>query len=176
MPEAALKSGARPVWFWLVLAGGVIALDQASKLMILAAFQHGEQLALTSFFNLVLAYNPGAAFSFLAGAGGWQKWFFTLIAVAISGWIIYELRQHPEQDEVNFALSLVMGGAIGNVIDRLAYGAVVDFLDFYLSTWHWPAFNVADSAICLGVVLLLWEQMRAGTVKADSTPATSGEH
>lgn len=183
MPEMPAGKS-RPLLFWLVLAGGVIALDQASKLMILATFRQGEFLPLTGFFNLVLAFNPGAAFSFLADAGGWQKWLFTLLALAVSAWIIQELRQHPEQGLVNFALSLVMGGAIGNVIDRIAYGAVVDFLDFYLGTWHWPAFNVADAAICAGVGLLLWGQLResmrrepirSDVVKADISPTASGE-
>lgn len=174
MPD--MPSGTpRPLLFWLVLAGAVIVLDQASKLAILATFQHGEYLPLTGFFNLVLAFNPGAAFSVLADAGGWQKWLFTFLALAVSGWIIRELRQHPELGRVNFALSLVMGGAIGNVIDRIAYGAVVDFLDFHVGTWHWPAFNVADSAISLGVGLLLWEQMRANAVKGDIALTASGE-
>lgn len=143
---------------WLCLAGGIIALDQISKLWILANFHYGEVLPVTSFFNLLLTYNPGAAFSFLAGAGGWQKWFFTALALGISAWIIAMLREHPEQKFTCTALSLVMGGALGNVIDRLAYGAVVDFLDFYVGTWHWPAFNVADSAICIGAVMMVWEQ------------------
>lgn len=151
---------------WLALAAGVVVLDQATKLAVLARFFHGEVLPVTSFFNLVLAFNPGAAFSFLAGAGGWQKWFFVALALGISAWIILELRRHPGEGRLCLALSLIMGGALGNVIDRFAYGAVVDFLDFYWGGWHWPAFNVADSAICVGAVLMVWDQTFAATVKA----------
>lgn len=151
---------------WLALAGAVILFDQLSKLSVLARFVPGERLEITPFFNLILTYNPGAAFSFLAGAGGWQKWFFTALALGVSGWIISMLRQHAGERLLATALSLIMGGALGNVIDRFAYGAVVDFLDFYAGTWHWPAFNVADSAICLGAALMLWEQLRHSGDKA----------
>lgn len=144
---------------WLALAGGLILVDQLTKLAVLARFQLGESLPLTSFFNLVLVYNPGAAFSFLADAGGWQKWFFVVLALAISGWIVHMLLAHPEQKRQNFALTLILGGAIGNVIDRVMYGAVVDFLDFHVAGWHWPAFNVADSAITIGAVLLVLDQL-----------------
>jgi len=160
MPEPV-----RNFWGWLGLAAGLILLDQLSKQAILACFQPGESLPLTSFIDLVLAYNPGAAFSFLAGAGGWQKWFFVALALTISGWIIRMLRAHPEQKRQNFALTLILGGAIGNVIDRILYGAVVDFLDFHVAGWHWPAFNVADSAITIGAVLLVLDQLQAGRRK-----------
>jgi len=156
---------------WLALAGLVVLADQAAKLAILAGFAPGEVRPVTGFFNLVLVYNPGAAFSFLAGAGGWQKWFFLALAFAISGWIVAMLRRHPDQRLLATALSLVLGGALGNVIDRFAYGAVVDFLDFYLAGWHWPAFNVADSAICLGAVLLIWEQLFAPADQASGSAA-----
>jgi signal peptidase II len=99
--------------------------------------------------------NPGAAFSFLADQPGWQRWFFTILALAVSAWITLELRRHPEHKLLSLALALVMGGALGNVIDRLRFGAVVDFLDFHFAGWHWPAFNVADSAITVGVLLLV---------------------
>ncbi len=115
----------------------------------------------TSFFNLVLVYNRGAAFSFLAGAGGWQREFFTVIALAASVWIIWLLYRHPRQSLFCLALALVLGGALGNVIDRIAIGAVVDFLDFHAYGWHWPAFNVADSAITCGAVLLVWDGLRS---------------
>lgn len=155
---------------WLALAGGLILVDQLTKLAVLARFQLGESLPLTSFFNLVLVYNPGAAFSFLADAGGWQKWFFVLLALGISAWIIHMLWQHPEQKRQNLALTLILGGALGNVIDRIAYGAVVDFLDFYVGGWHWPAFNVADSAITIGAVLLVLDQLFS---RPDKTPDPS---
>lgn len=160
-----LKSGPRLI-HWLALAAGIILLDQATKLAAVAWFSQHGPVAVTRFFNLVLAYNPGAAFSFLAGAGGWQKWFFVALALGISVWIVSELRQHPEERRLCLALSLILGGALGNVIDRFAYGAVVDFLDFHVAGWHWPAFNVADSAICVGAVLMVWDQTFSSTVKA----------
>lgn len=150
---------------WLGLAGGVVVLDQWSKIAILRAFSLGESLEVTSFFNLVLVYNRGAAFSFLADAGGWQKWFFVVLALGISAWIIGMLRKHAGDRLLALALSLILGGAIGNVIDRVLYGAVVDFLDFHAAGWHWPAFNVADSAITAGAVLLVWEQLFSSRAK-----------
>lgn len=152
----------KPFLRWLLIALLVIVLDQASKIAILNTFSLGDRLELTSFFNLILTYNPGAAFSFLAGAGGWQKWFFVVLALGISVWIIVMLKKHGEEWLLSLALSLVMGGAIGNVIDRFAYGAVVDFLDFHWAGWHFPAFNVADSAITVGAALILIEQLLAG--------------
>lgn len=144
---------------WFGLAALVVGLDQASKLWVLASFKLGESLPVTDFFNLVLVFNSGAAFSFLAGAGGWQKWFFVILAVAISTWLIIMIRQHARETLMPATLALVLGGALGNVIDRLRFGAVVDFLDVHVAGWHWPAFNVADSAITLGVALLLWQQL-----------------
>jgi signal peptidase II len=145
---------------WLGLAGGVVALDQASKVWVLAAFDFAERKAVTGFFDLVLVYNAGAAFSFLADAGGWQKWFFILLALAISAWLVAMLRRHAAERLMPSALALILGGALGNVIDRLRFSAVVDFLDFHLAGWHWPAFNVADSGITVGVALLLWHSMK----------------
>lgn len=154
-------------WRWLALAAGIIVVDQISKQAILRTLQLGERIELTPFFNLVLAYNPGAAFSFLADAGGWQKWFFVALALGISAWIISMLRRHGEERLLALALTLILGGALGNVIDRFAYGAVVDFLDFHWAGMHWPAFNVADSAICVGAALMVWEQFKAGGDKKD---------
>jgi len=145
-------------WRWIVLTVVVIALDQLSKIWALGTLHMAEQVAVTSFFNLVLVFNAGAAFSFLANAGGWQKWFFVVLASGISMWLVAMLRQHARERLLALALSLILGGAIGNVIDRLRFDAVVDFLDFHLAGMHWPAFNVADSAITLGVVLMLWCQ------------------
>jgi signal peptidase II len=147
---------------WLALATFVVLLDQASKAWVLASFRYMESLVVTPFFNLVLVYNSGAAFSFLAGAGGWQKWFFVVLALGISLWLLSLLRQHAGERLLPLALSLILGGAIGNVIDRLRFDAVVDFLDFHLAGYHWPAFNVADSAITVGVLLMLWHQIRYG--------------
>jgi signal peptidase II len=112
------------------------------------------------FFNLLLVHNRGAAFSFLAGASGWQRELFIGIAVVASAWIVYLLRKYPRQTLFCFALSLILGGAVGNVIDRIMLDAVVDFLDFHAFGWHWPAFNVADSAITCGAILLVWESVR----------------
>ncbi len=145
--------------YWLALAVLVILLDQASKLWVLGSFHLGESLPVTGFFNLVLVFNSGAAFSFLSDAGGWQKWFFIVLALVISGWLAVMIRQHAAERLQPLAFALVLGGALGNVIDRLRFGAVVDFLDFHVAGWHWPAFNVADSAITIGVVLLLWQQL-----------------
>ena len=143
---------------WLALAMFVLLLDQASKTWVLANFRLMDRQAMTSFFNLVLVFNPGASFSFLADAGGWQKWFFVVLASAISLWLLAMLRTHAQERLLPAALSLILGGAVGNVIDRLRFDAVVDFLDFHLAGYHWPAFNVADSAITVGVALMLLHQ------------------
>ncbi len=143
---------------WLLLAAGIILVDQATKAWVLGQFFLHETRPVTEFFNLVLVFNSGAAFSFLAGAGGWQKWFFVILALAISAWLLVMLRQHTTERLLPAALSLVLGGAIGNVIDRLRFDAVVDFLDFHVAGWHWPAFNIADSAITAGVALMLLHQ------------------
>ncbi len=143
---------------WLAVAALVLALDQWTKQRVTEHFATGEVLPLTSFFNLTLRYNPGAAFSFLSDAGGWQRWFFTGIAAAVSGWVLWSLPK--ARGLYALTLSLIMGGAIGNVVDRLQYGHVIDFLDFYVGNWHWPAFNVADSAITVGVILLVLDGLR----------------
>jgi signal peptidase II len=147
---------------WLGVALGVVIADQISKAAILSAFVAGESLKLTSFFNLVLVANTGAAFSFLAGAAGWQRWFFVALALVISAWIGVLLHRHASERLMPTALALILGGALGNVVDRLTLGAVVDFLDFHLATWHFPAFNVADSAITVGVALMLWCELFGG--------------
>jgi len=145
---------------WLALSLGVIAADQATKYIVMHELALHESVTVTSFFNLVFVYNRGAAFSFLAGASGWQREFFIGIAFAASAWVIYLLRKHAREALFSFSLSLILGGALGNVIDRLLYGAVVDFLDFHAYGYHWPAFNVADSAITCGAVLLVWDSIR----------------
>ena len=134
-------------------------LDQLTKIAIVGAFQLGETLPMTSFFNLVRVHNPGAAFSFLADAGGWQRWFFTGLGVVAALVMVYLLRMHAGQTLFCLALSLLLGGAVGNVVDRVLYSHVIDFLDFYYGTWHFPAFNVADSAISLGAGLLILDEL-----------------
>lgn len=148
------------MWRWLLLSAVVVVIDQWTKHEAVAALAGRPPLEVTAFFNLVLVYNTGAAFSFLAGAGGWQREFFIGIALVASVWIIWLLHRHPRQTLFCAALALVLGGAIGNVIDRVLLGAVVDFLDFHAAGWHWPAFNVADSAITCGAALLIWDGLR----------------
>ncbi|MCF8197252.1 MAG: signal peptidase II [Sulfuritalea sp.] len=147
---------------WLGLALLVLVADQVSKAWILANVGYMERQIMTPFFNIVLVFNPGASFSFLADAGGWQKWFFVALALGISVWLLKLLREHARERLLPTALSMILGGAIGNVVDRLRFDAVVDFLDFHIAGYHWPAFNVADSAITVGVVLMLWHQFRFG--------------
>jgi signal peptidase II len=153
---------------WLALSALLVALDQISKLVVTRMLAYGQSIEVTPFFNLVLVHNRGAAFSFLASADGWQRGFFIAIAVIASVWIIWLLRRFPQQALFCLGLSLILGGAIGNVIDRVWLGAVIDFLDFHAAGWHWPAFNVADSAITCGAALLIWDSLRA---RQDS-PAT----
>ncbi len=146
---------------WYGLAGLVVVLDQLSKWVVLNHIAYGDVIYVAPFWNWVLAYNPGAAFSFLADQPGWQRWFFTALALAVSGWIALELRRHPGQKLLSFSLALIMGGALGNVIDRVRFGAVVDFVQWHVADYYWPAFNVADSAITVGAILLLFSQLTA---------------
>ena len=151
---------------WLGLSTLVIILDQISKLWVGSHFVYGESLNVVGFFNLVLAHNKGAAFSMLNDAGGWQRWMFSIIAVVASVWITWLLRRHPQQKLFCFALALILGGALGNLVDRISYGYVVDFLDFHWDNHHFPAFNVADSAITCGAALLLLDSLLNKPVKA----------
>ena len=146
---------ARNIKSWLWLAGAIIFLDQISKWLVLGALQPGDSHYVAPFFNWVLTFNAGAAFSFLSDAGGWQRWLFTALALGVSGWIVTLLRRHSSEFRLSLALTLVLGGALGNVIDRLRFGAVVDFIQWHVAGYYWPAFNVADSAICVGVGLYL---------------------
>ena len=143
---------------WYALAAVVIVLDQISKQVVLASIQLGETIYVAPFWNWVLTYNRGAAFSFLASEEGWQRWFFTVLALAVSGWIVFMLRSHAAQKLLSLSLALIMGGALGNVIDRIRFGAVVDFVQWHAAGFYWPAFNVADSAITVGAVLMVWDQ------------------
>ncbi|QDQ29171.1 lipoprotein signal peptidase [Chitinimonas arctica] len=145
---------------WLGLAGLIVVLDQISKQWVEHALDYGDRIPLTGFFNLVLTYNPGAAFSFLAGAGGWQRHFFTVLAVVVSAVIVSMLRKQHAQTGIALALSLILGGALGNVIDRVLYGHVIDFIQLYYGQFYWPAFNIADSAICVGAVLMVLDSLR----------------
>lgn len=149
----------RPLWHWLALAACLIVLDQASKYWVLTHYAHGQGTVITGFFNIVRAHNSGAAFSFLAGAGGWQRWLFVAIALAVSAFVLWQLRKNPAHPRYCLALACFLGGGLGNMIDRLLHGHVVDFLDFHYSGWHYPAFNVADIAICTGAALLVFEEV-----------------
>jgi len=148
-----------------MLAAILIGLDQASKWFVLAKLLPGETVYVAPFWNWVLTFNPGAAFSFLADQPGWQRWLFTALALGISSWIAFMLRQHPQQKLLSLALTLVMGGALGNVIDRVRFGAVVDFIQWHAAGFYWPAFNIADSAITVGAILLVVEQLIATNKK-----------
>ena len=145
---------------WLGIALIVIVLDQFFKTLILGNFQLGESRVVTSFFNVVRVHNSGAAFSFLAGASGWQRWFFVGLGVAAAGFIVWMLKRHGGQRLFGWALALILGGAVGNVIDRLLHGHVIDFIQVHYSGWFFPAFNVADSAISIGAVLLVLDELR----------------
>lgn len=147
---------------WLFLSFAVVLLDQASKWEIVKMLSEKGELVFTSFFSLALVYNEGAAFSFLNDAGGWQREFFMVIAVAASILILLLLRKHKGEFLFSLALSLVLGGALGNLVDRVRIGHVVDFLDFHLAEHHFPAFNLADSAITLGAALLILDNLRRG--------------
>ena len=153
---------------WYGLALLVIILDQLSKWVVLGSIEFGEIIYVAPFWNWVLTYNPGAAFSFLADQSGWQRWFFTLLALGVSVWIAMELRRAPEDKWLSLALSLVMGGALGNVIDRVRFGAVVDFIQWHAAGFYWPAFNVADAAISVGAVLLVFAQLTAARQKEET--------
>lgn len=154
------------IWPWLGLAAGILLLDQLTKVLILGYYQLGDSTPVTSFFNIVRVHNTGAAFSFLASAGGWQRWFFTAIGVAAAVFIVWMLRSHPGQKLFAFALACILGGAIGNVVDRVLHGYVVDFLDFHWSFLsgifhggHFPAFNIADAGITIGATSLILDEI-----------------
>lgn len=160
------RAGGGGIWPWLGLAALLLVADQITKQLILASYQLGDSTPITGFFNIVRAHNTGAAFSFLAGAGGWQRWFFTAIGVAAAVFIVWMLRSHPGQKLFSFALACILGGALGNVIDRLWHGYVVDFLDFHWPVLsgifpggHFPAFNIADMAISVGAVALILDEI-----------------
>ena len=153
-------------WLWLTLI--VLILDQWSKIAIDSSMTLYESIALVPYFNLTYVHNTGAAFSFLSEAGGWQRWFFAIIAFVISIVLaVWLSRLKKHETLLALALSLVLGGAIGNLIDRVAYGYVIDFLDVYYQSWHWPAFNIADAAISTGVFLMLLESFGIGVDKPD---------
>ena len=144
-------------WRWFALAALLLLADQATKALVLARFAPGERVELAPFFNLVFVFNPGAAFSLLSQAGGWQKPLLVAFALGAAALVSVLIVRRPGERLLCTGLSLILGGALGNVVDRLRFGQVVDFLDFHAAGWHWPAFNVADSAITVGAALLILE-------------------
>jgi signal peptidase II len=144
---------------WLGLALLVIVADQVTKTLIADQFRLGDTQRITSFFNLVRVHNTGAAFSFLAGASGWQRWFFVALGAVATVFIVWMLRRHGEQRLFSLALSLILGGALGNVIDRLLHGHVIDFIQLHAGGWYFPSFNLADSAISIGAALLILDEL-----------------
>jgi len=156
MPPRSQANKALP-FFMLGLL--LISLDQLTKLMVMQLLAPGDVWSITSNLNLVHVYNTGAAFSFLADAGGWQRWFFTAIGIGAALLMVWLLKKHAGQKLFAFAIASILGGAVGNVIDRVLYGYVVDFLDFHWRGWHFPAFNVADSAITIGAACLILDEL-----------------
>jgi len=157
---AGRSTGGGPsLWLWLGLALLVVVLDQLSKTLILGMFQLNDSRTITSWFNLVRVHNTGAAFSFLAGASGWQRWFFVGLGTLASAFIVWMLKKHPGQTLFCFAVTMIMGGAIGNVVDRLLHGYVVDFIQVHYGGWYFPSFNLADSAITLGAICLILDEL-----------------
>ncbi|MEI8607724.1 signal peptidase II [Enterovibrio norvegicus] len=162
------QSGVR--WLWLALL--VFVLDIGSKLFVMDTMGYGwaNRIEVLPFFNLLYVHNYGAAFSFLSDAGGWQRWFFAAIALTVSGMLAYWMRQTPASNKIlNIAYALVIGGAIGNLFDRLVHGFVIDFLDFFIGKNHWPAFNLADTAICIGAGLIVLESILSSKKQAAET-------
>ena len=157
-------------WKWLALAAAVLVADRLTKLLVVASFARGEEMPITGFMSLVLAYNSGAAFSFLAGEPGWQRWFFTVIAVIASLFLVYMLKRGGSR-LLSAGFALILGGALGNLWDRIAIGKVVDFLLLHYGVWSWPAFNVADSAITVGAALLIIDSFRQKRADVALTPA-----
>ena len=147
------------MWPWLAWAVVILIADQITKTLILNNYRLRDSTLITSFFNIVRAHNTGAAFSFLSDAGGWQRWLFTGIGVAATIFIVWQLRAHPGQKLFSFALSSILGGAVGNVVDRLMHGYVVDFLQFHYAGWYFPSFNLADSAITVGAACLILDEL-----------------
>lgn len=164
LSDSSFTSRRGRVWPWLLVSLAVILADQFTKWLVRQDLPLDSSHPVTGFFNLVYIHNPGAAFSFLASAPGWQRWFFTALSLAASLFILWLMARNRGKPLFNLALAFILGGALGNVIDRVLWGKVTDFLDFYITLngqqWHWPAFNLADSAIFVGALLLIVDELR----------------
>ena len=170
MPKLLSQTGLRYLWLALL----VFVLDQWSKYAVVDAMDLYQSIQVLPFFNLTYVHNYGAAFSFLHDADGWQRWFFSIIAFVVSGLILWWLKSTPrEQHLLSVAFNFILGGALGNVYDRLMHGYVIDFLDFYLGGWHWPAFNLADSAIFVGAALLILDMLKNKQTEDTNPPQSS---
>ena len=170
--ETPTRTAGADIWLWmrwLLISAVVLVIDQVTKYAVATSFQYNESKVILPFFNLVLAYNSGAAFSFLAGASGWQREFFIGVTVVISAVLLWMLRRYHDNQLLAAALTLVLGGAFGNLVDRVMHGHVIDFIQLHAYGYAWPAFNVADSAICAGAALLIWDSFR----KPPASVATS---
>lgn len=161
--KSGVLKGKEGFRIWLGLSTLVVIIDQLTKFITVSSLNETTSKPISSFLNWVLVYNPGAAFSLLAQSGGWQKWFFIGIGSVAAIVMIWLLKRHAHQGLFSFSIALLLGGAIGNVIDRFLHGAVVDFIDVYYKTYHWPAFNMADSAITLGTLLLIVDELKRVT-------------
>ena len=159
MAKTPPRSTVRDMLPWLALALIILIADQFTKVLVMGFYRLGDSTTVTGFFNVVRVHNVGAAFSFLAGAAGWQRWFFTAVGLAAAGFILWMLKSHAGQKLFSFAMACILGGALGNVIDRLLHGYVVDFLQFHYAGWYFPSFNVADSAITIGAAALILDEI-----------------
>jgi signal peptidase II len=175
-----MREGAPGTWWrWLIVSAAVVALDLATKSWMSSAFRPGEVQTVLPFFNLVLVHNAGAAFSFLAGESGWQRWAFSFVALAISAFIVVMLRRGAQDRLLALGLALILGGALGNLYDRVSIGSVIDFIQLHALGWYFPAFNVADSSITIGVGLLIWDSLfghQARNANGQALPAAPEEN
>ena len=169
-----LKSNGKLILAWIGTALAIILVDQVTKYLASQHLAYGEGIEITSFFFFTLAHNTGAAFSLLANAGGWQRWFFVALGVIVAvSLVIWMYRLKPHEKLTGWSLALVLGGALGNVIDRVVFGYVIDFIDVYLGSYRWPAFNVADSAICVGAVILVVQSLFSNEEQKDSSSSST---
>jgi signal peptidase II len=166
MPDQTISRWSWLRWLWI--SAVVMVVDLSTKYYFDSTFIYGETRYVTAFFNWVLVYNPGAAFSFLADAGGWQREFFILLTLLITSVLLWMLKSNQQNRLLSFALVLTIGGALGNLFDRIVHGHVIDFIQLHVGGYYWPAFNVADSAICVGAALLIWDAIRQPKANTES--------